>query len=181
MNGLRVEGMDRRHFLGLATGVIGGLAGCATNAADTDDSADTQPTTTTVGPWCNDGSGGDYRCHNHDAGADGLDTYYIKAWTGDAENEEEEDQSNDIYAQYTPYFDYSNVGIRGTVENLTDEAFERVYVETAFYADDQKTVVVDGEDYIGTIEPGLTYRYDIPMFTNFAGEFSVFEFWVNQM
>lgn len=170
--------MDRRHFLGLTGGVIGTVAGCSTEA---DDSADNQPTTTTVGPWCNDGSGGEYRCHNNDAGTDGLDTYYIKAWTGDPENEEEEDQTNDLSVNYTAYIDYGNPGVNGTIENVTDHTFERVYVETAWYDDDQQTIVVDGEDYIGTVKSGLTYRYDIPMFSNFAGEYSVFEFWVKQM
>lgn len=181
--------MHRRKLLGALGAGLSGLAGCITKAksdTDTDAEANANQQTTTRTLWCTDyeHDDRDYPCHNHDNTGpnEGLDTYYIKAWAGDAEYEYEEDMTNDLDMVYRPYFYYNSLGVEGTVTNLLGHDIPNVYAEAAFYADDtNQSYVVGGESYIGTLKSGLKYTYDVPLYTNYAGQYSVFEFWIRQM
>lgn len=161
--------MHRREVLGALGTALGLGPGLATSTNQA-----------TEGTCHDDDHDREYPCHNHDENAPGLDSYYIKTWTGDAEYEVEEDHSDDLFPRYRWYSYYGDPAIEGIVENISDRDIPNVYVEVAHYADDEETVVATGYEEMGTLKAGLEYEFDFYVSTNYAGDYSLFELWVRQ-
>lgn len=169
--------MDRRTFLGELSGTIGILSGCLTTTHQGSQETTSGPNT------CYNMDGERYPCHNHDRNAD-FDSFYVRAWTGDEYNIQEMGQSDDIFTDWDWYTaSYGWHGVRGTVTNYTSERIPALEITMMTHRLDEDTgehhIISHGTDYIFDIFPEAEYAYNVQAHTDWVGDASVFELWID--
>lgn len=157
--------MERRTFLSVfGAGTIASVAGCTSEDSDPED-RETGTTDSDDG----DSGGGD---SDGDSADDSGDTDDSQTGTADGDGSENEQQVEILTHEW--YEEDFSAGVRGELENVSDETLSYVEI-SAYFLDSEGRQVGDSLANTSDLAPGRVWAFDIMFLGSDSGQVENYE------